>query len=128
MLLNCKNDYIERAGVALFIAVLCEGLEFSETKIWNQTVLMREVLTYIQNNFKEDCSATKLAAQFGYSKEHLSRIFNKYVDKTIPEYINDLRMSFFEGNKAKSKNLNELIFESGFKSVQTYYRWKKRKL
>ena len=79
-------------------------------------------------------TSSRLKAQEGdlkplrkfYSTEHVSRVFHKYLRVGLPKFINDLRLDYIENELMLSdkKKITDLIFEAGFKSVQSYYRSK----
>ena len=72
----------------------------------------------------DDITAVSLAAQIGYSREYVSRLFNKYMKESIPSYINKTRAQYVEEQKRISdKRLTELILAAGFKYTSSYYRF-----
>ena len=78
----------------------------------------------IKNN--NNITVKEIAKNLGYTESHISRIFHQYIGYTIPHYTNILRLSYIEKNlKKKEGSLTQLIMESGFKSLQSYYRNKK---
>lgn len=123
-----REQHVLEAGVDLFFASLFEKIEFTEAKKRDEPSLVRRILLYISENFKGDSSRRRIAAELGYTEEHISRVFNRYVGMSISEYVNGVRLSYIErlrrdGDKHPTI---ELIYESGFKSQQTYYRVKNK--
>jgi methylphosphotriester-DNA--protein-cysteine methyltransferase len=86
-------------------------------------------LFYINQNFKEEINLKILAKQFGYTAEHISRVFNHYLNVSLPEYINGLRLDYVENaiKEGSKENITSLLFSAGFKSIQTYYRAKNKR-
>lgn len=51
-----------------------------------------QILRYMKENYAEDLSVEQVAELFGMSREHLSRIFKKYVGKSFREHLALIRM------------------------------------
>ena len=118
------DEGVREAAIRLFLALLAEKLTFSEGKIGEEAVLIRKILSYIQENYRDEISLESTANHFGYTAAHVSRAFHRYIKTSLPEYVNRLRLEYIDrciatGDKRKKI---DLIFEAGFKSQQTYYR------
>lgn len=115
------------AGAQLLLARLLEHLRFSPSRGGGERLLLREILSYIQEHFKEPLTRTDIAHALGYTESHISRVFHAYVGKGLSPYVNDLRLQYIEHQRQNgdTRPLTELIFEAGFGSQQTYYRAKK---
>ena len=123
---NEENLAVKEAGVKLFLAKLYEKAQFTVDKGIDETSLVKSVLSYIHDNYKEDLTLSVISKHFGYTSEHVSRTFHRYLKKSIPSYINGLRLAYVEKETAqKNRKLYEIVYESGFNSLQTYYRVKK---
>ena len=118
------NNAIVTAGVELFLAVLGEKLVFQGEEQRPDHNLIKEILQYLNLNFKKDVTLPLVATKFGYTEAHVSRTFHRYVGQSIKEYVNDLRVSYVQNRLTETfgGKISELIYEAGFKSVQTYYR------
>ena len=123
-----QNEAVKRAAVELLLAMLGERLEFVESRSGDDRVLMRNILIYVQENYREDITRTSIARALGYTEAHISRVFHRYLQSGISAYINNLRLAYIAGLRADGdrRPISELIFEAGFKSQQTYYRAKAR--
>lgn len=120
-----QNEYKKQALVDLFLATLIENLTLSDKKDTTDSYLIRQILEYIENNFQGDCTRESIAQSLGYSKTYVSKVFNSFIKTNISTYVNTLRLNYVEKNMGKNKTILELIYESGFKSQQTYYRFLK---
>lgn len=83
------------------------------------------VLSYIDENYKNPIDLDALSEAFGYNKYYFSRLFNKYIGENINNYINLVRLQHFI-NLSKSddtRSVVELAFECGFDSLTTFYRY-----
>jgi len=90
--------------------------------------VIREVLRYINANLKDPLSLEFLAENFGYTKNHFSFIFNKFVGMSLREYINRRRLDRVAALRAENKTapLYQIVFEAGFDSQNTFYRAAKK--
>lgn len=124
-LLSSSSTLVKNSTAKLIVAIIAEKLRFSAVKEKNETELIRKILGYLTIHFKEKLSLTEISKNLGYACEHVSRIFHKYLDMGIPDYINSLRYKYVESQlKQGRRGLQEIVFESGFGSLQTYYRYK----
>lgn len=125
-MLHESNENVRCAACELFLALLESRLTFVPHKDKNETQLIRALLSYLAEHFREDVSLPRLAKDFGYAEAHISRVFHRYTNTGIPAYLNRLRLTDVETRQKNepSADLTQLIFDSGFKSVPTYYRAK----
>lgn len=105
------------------LAILAENLELTESEEENDTSLVRDILRYIDLNYRFDVTLETLACRFGYSKSRFSHLFHSYFGCGIPEYVNTLRCR----NAAllitqESASLTDAAMNSGFESMRTFYR------
>lgn len=118
------GEEIKEAAADLFLARLYERLRFSETKARGESALVRQILSFIQENFQDDVSRKTIARELGYTEAHISRVFHRCIGKSISEYVNGLRLSYVERLRASGvkRTTLDLLYEAGFKSQQTFYR------
>lgn len=123
---NQSDVTIRRNAVNLLLSFLFPKLEFQTEKRTEESALVRNILSYIQEHYTGDVSRSMIARALGYTEAHISRTFHKYVKKGISEYVNELRLSHVERaiKNGDSRTVIELIYEAGFKSQQTYYRYR----
>ena len=123
-----------RGGYELFSAVNAVlGLvyrygEFREAEGDREYDLIRQILSYIDDNFTGDISLKGLSKDLGYAEGHISRVFHKFVKRSFPGYVNDKRLEYLEKIDDGKQKITRLIYEVGFKSVQSYYRAKRDRL
>lgn len=81
----------------------------------------------IEDNLDKDLTLSKISKALGYSSAHVSRTFKKYVNSSIPNFVNKLRLERVD-KLLKKKNVKktEAIYSAGFNSYQTYYRIKSK--
>ena len=120
------DETIRCAAIDLALTLIISRLTLSAKKEKDESSLIKRLLVYAQENFKKDASIADFSFKTGYSKEHLSRIFHRFFKIGFPEYVNTLRFNYVQSELALNgnKKITSLLFEAGFKSVQSYYRFK----
>lgn len=118
------SEVTRSSAVQLFLSRLADGVEFVESKGGNERTLVRNILVFLQENYREDASLKRVARELGYAQEHISRTFHRFVKKSISAYVNGLRLDYIEAlrRQGEGRSNAELAFEAGFNSLQTYYR------
>lgn len=84
-----------------------------------------QVLTYINQHYKEKLSLEMLAEKFHYSPKYFSDFFNKNTGCSLSTYINNLRVKIVLDELQKRENresVSTLALENGFGSLATFYR------
>ena len=88
---------------------------------------IEEVLAYIQENYRDEITLDSLADHFNYSKYYFSRMFNNYLHTNITNYLAMIRLqAAIEMLKTGKTNVSDAALESGFASIQTFYRAAKK--
>ncbi|MBE5750852.1 MAG: helix-turn-helix domain-containing protein [Clostridiales bacterium] len=125
-LLQDKSESVQAVALELFLATLNDKIEWIEERGGGEVELIRKMLAFIHENYREDVSRKTLARVLGYAEAHISRVFHRYLKTGISAYVNGLRLAYVEKRKKDGDTtVTELIYEAGFKSQQTYYRVKK---
>ena len=123
---NETSDNVRIAAAELFLSLLETRLEILPGKEKDETQLIRKILTYLSERFREEVSLPQIARKFGYTEAHISRTFHRYTDTGLPRYVNGLRLNYVESvmRSSPDADLTQAIFDAGFKSLPTYYRAK----
>ena len=118
------SEQIKGAAADLFLARLYEKLRFLENKARDESSLVKQILSFIQENFQNDVSRKAIARELGYTEAHISRVFHRCMGKSISQYVNGLRLAYVERLRASGvkRTTLDLLYEAGFKSQQTFYR------
>lgn len=77
---------------------------------------------YIDDNFRELSSTNEIAAHFFYSREYVSRLFRKYFNTTVSEYIKARRISYSQTLIEQGYSISEACYQSGFENMSTFIR------
>lgn len=78
---------------------------------------------YIHQNINAELTIEDICVQAGYSKRHSLRIFKDLLNKTVFEYIRDLRLAMSTGKLIDSNNqerILEIALDSGFESHEGF--------
>jgi AraC-like DNA-binding protein/quercetin dioxygenase-like cupin family protein len=84
------------------------------------------ILLFISQHALEDLQIEDIASRFGYSKNHFSFLFNKYMGMHYRQYINCIRLERVEElmNSNPKMSICDAVLSCGFGSMNTYYRTK----
>lgn len=86
--------------------------------------LLKEILNYIDNNYKSDITLDILASHFGYNKFYFSKIFHSFFHTNISEYLGIIRLSYtLDYISEHNSSVIEAASECGFKSIKTFYKY-----
>ena len=77
---------------------------------------------YIDHNFAEISSVSQVAEHFFYTREHISRLFQKHFDTTISDYIMKRRISESQSLITQGVPLIDVAYRVGFGSLSTFIR------
>ena len=125
---NPKSEWQGLTAANLFLSELFEHLQLGKRKDKSDYVLLKRTLQYIHNNFQKDISLVSIAKELGYTSDYVSVVFHRHVDTPLPQYVNELRYQQVQILRSfGGKSMEECIFEAGFQSQQTYYRYAKKK-
>ena len=77
---------------------------------------------YVDRNFDSISSVTEVSNHFFYSREYVSRLFRKYFDTTISDYIMKKRISKSQELIVKEGSIIDVAYQVGFGSLSTFIR------
>lgn len=88
---------------------------------------LREVIEYMENNFRTPLSLSGISAHFGYSPNYFHRIFRTTMGKTPWQYLTELRIAAAkEMLITKELPVAEIALQCGFSSPANFnYLFKK---
>lgn len=119
-----KNTDIRQLKGYLYIIlsmILSELTLIKQEKI--PTDICQSISSYMNLHFTEDISLGSLAAALGYSKYHISHIFNERFGCSYNDYLKRLRAEHAMGLLTHSNmTVTDVCFASGFNSQRTFYR------
>lgn len=116
--------------LTLFSSLLCEikcAFDRKEEHGVGGRSLSEEIISYVNENLKNDISIKKIANVLHISQTEVSRAFKKSLGTSIYDYILTKRLIMFNKKIATAKSTQELSRECGFHDYSSFYRlYKKR--
>lgn len=133
---NCAKEFdgfnlCEKRGFsAMLLGLLAKTYPLKQADEKRSEQVVVGILQYIEKNYRRDVTVKKIAAEFGYTKNYLSAVFNRYTGMKFNDYLGRKRMIAVEKECTKSangtKNITKIALDCGFNSLNTYYRAKKK--
>lgn len=85
--------------------------------------ITRQILGYLANRHTENLTERTVAAYFGYSREHFSRLFRKTTGSTFKSYLTKLRLDEARTNMDQSNGpITDIAADAGFPSLTSFTR------
>ena len=118
-----NSSSVEAKGVLYSIAALVERDNVFIDRQSADNQLMMQIFSFVENNFKSECSLYDLSAHLGYDHAYLSRYFKKFTGMSYSNYVNLSRLNH-ASYLLKNSNLSilECSIESGYRSLRTFNR------
>ena len=89
--------------------------------------IMGDVVDYVEKNYKDRPSLSKLAQKLGYDYYYLSKLFNRMFSMSFNEYLNVYRFNEACAMLATTDiPITEVAHESGFNSIRSFNNTFKR--
>lgn len=114
------NELLVKAYVNMILGLIRQNYEPVCLKNANND-LMLQIIEYIDAHYDERLTLSSLAYRFGYSKYYFSRLFNRTFNCNLNAYVNSVRARAV-GEKKGGGKITEIIIESGFNTLSSYYR------
>ena len=123
---NARSDSVRavlfKGMTAFLIARIAEENELVSKRTRVQRNDICDILSYICDHFREDISLQSIAGTFGYSPQYFSSMFHKHMNVNLTEYINIARVNYARRLLKGDKSVSEIAYESGFNSLNSFYR------
>lgn len=118
----------ERFGMtSMFLGAFGRMYPLKEAENQSSDKLIIDLLRYLDKHFTENISVESVAERFGYSKNYLSTLFNKYTGMRFSDYLNRLRIrETVKRMENSSVGITSVALDCGFNSLNTYYRAKRK--
>ena len=110
--------------VQILLGEIAKNTQFVSREKDKQDELLCNLLLYAEKHLQEDLSLSVLAKEFGYSREHLSRLLHKYLRENWNQYVNRLRVREADAilRQHPAENVLSVALFCGFDSANTFYR------
>lgn len=117
------NDTLLRGYADTVLGLIADRYE-AEAHDSRGSELVIDIIRYIDEHCTEPITLAALAAHFGYSKYHFSRLFHSTFHCSLPHYVNAVRLRRVAACDDTKKS--EAILQGGFGSLSAFYRAKKK--
>ena len=109
--------------IYIILSILVKNLGLCNKKDSGISLIQKDVLVYLQENYLSKISLSELSEKFKFSKYHFSKFFNRYFGCGLPEYINTLRARHASVLLLESNmSIMAVAFESGFENNRALNR------
>lgn len=117
------NEVITLGLINVILGTVMKSIFFENTETASDMELSSRILSYVNQQFKDDITLESLAHEFGYNKSYLSRYFKSSFNVGFNQYISTVRLknALILMNE-KKHSLTHCALESGFNSMRTFYR------
>ncbi len=122
---NEQDRYASIEGAMhILLAEIAQENEFVLRGTDKQSSLVCNVLLYAERHLDGDLSLQALSEEFGFSREHLSRILHQHLSENWNSYVGRLRARAAHELLQENNSLSVLdaAFRCGFESANTFYR------
>ena len=117
------NEISVRGYVYVILGLLLDRIRFEARREPKDHEVSSEILRYISAHCREELSASSVSSAFGYNPSYLSRAFKSKFKIGLTQYITMMRLReavlLMKDNR---KSITECAYESGFRSLRTFYR------
>lgn len=126
-----SKNYVEQdspivKSLLIEIAYLINNIQsFEKPTKSNQSI--REIIAFINANYKAEISLETLADKFFISKYHLCRVFKQATGLTVQEYVRRKRLTLALELKNDGMTLLEAASVAGFKDYSSFYRYYRKR-
>ena len=107
----------------LYDVVIYKMLGNSKTESSESDKIIEMTIKYIYSNYMYDINLDILAKVSGYNKFYFSKMFYKYTNSSVPDFVNRCRIKAAELLLADNKyNITDIAGLTGFSSITTFNR------
>ena len=111
-----------------FYILFTNADEISETKSNKNIDRIKNILNYIEANFKNEISIEEIANVCGFSSSHFMKFFKKNMGDSFINYLNDYRLSMAARTLLSSDdNIIDIAADCGYDNLSYFNRIFKKK-
>lgn len=82
---------------------------------------IREIITYVEKNFRDPISLQNISNEFGLTKEYFCRFFKKNMGISFLKYVNDIRLShIYQDIQNTDASISEIMEQNGFTNQKLF--------
>ena len=120
--ITAQNNDIEMIGwTYIILSNLLNELELMPLE--GNLDLPSKIISYINANFKEDLTVSRIAKVFGYHPSYIAHLFCDQLKIPFKTYMCNLRSEYAASQiRSTEKSLTEIAYDSGYNSLNTFCR------
>jgi len=119
---NDRNEFVIKGLLYSIFGKLDNHFVFKEGKQLHDTTIQK-LLRYIGSHFCENISLDMVAKNLGFSKFHISRLFNHKIGEQFNDYVNKLRVNMAQSLlTGTDQSISTIALECGFDSIRNFNR------
>ncbi|OQB14494.1 MAG: HTH-type transcriptional regulator YesS [Firmicutes bacterium ADurb.Bin193] len=121
---DINNTFIIKSYLYKICGLFTEKVPFIDSREKKHIKnLMHDMLTFIDENYKDDCSLKTLAKKIGYDYAYLSKFFIKSIGINFSEYVNQYRIDYAcYLLKNTNDTITEISHSCGFGTIRSFNR------
>ncbi|MCH5210810.1 MAG: AraC family transcriptional regulator [Oscillospiraceae bacterium] len=119
-----ENHYIQKGILYEICGMLENSTGFHAENNKKDLKLLHKVLTFIDENYKSDCSLKTVAKLLNYSYTYVSKRFSQHMGMSYTEYLNRFRVSraIYLLDSGNYTSISTVCSECGFDSICSFNR------
>ena len=118
---SAPNTLISYVRAMNVIDLIAEISDISTPKGESLPPKMLEIQEYIDRSYTDITSVSKIAEHFFYSREYVSRMFKKYYNVSVSDYLARLRIIRAIELMGQGTSVTDAGFSVGFGSASAFY-------
>lgn len=91
-------------------------------------MVMKQILTYIEEHLEDKITTRELADFAGYSEYHFIRLFKKYTNMTVTEYVIKRKLIKASEEIIERNKIIDVAFKYGWQSHSSFTKAFNREL
>lgn len=120
--LTDRNEFVIKGLLYSIFGKLDNYFVFKDGKQLHDTTIQK-LLRYIGSHFCENITLDSVAKDLGFSKFHISRLFNHKIGEQFNDYVNKLRINMAQSLLTGSdQSISNIALECGFDSIRNFNR------
>ena len=130
---NISHDFRTQAKfLSLFLETCIKAIDSIDEQppelSDQQEKIVNQVKTYIDHHYREDVTITELAKFSGYTPNYLGALFQKFLGKSIHQYLLDVRFDYAKNLLVEDKlQIKNIAFQVGFNDSLYFSRLFRKK-
>ena len=120
------DDFLANVGyIYKLLSIIVREYGVIDVVKKNQDDVIRQMLEYVEQNYKSDIDLAGMAEHIKYSAVYCSKIWNRYMRESFRDYVNRCRVYHVNEelrSKKEKRSILQIAFNNGFNSQSTFYR------